>query len=250
MSSVTSPPSRDANEEISSLIEALHETVQRLEELTEAIIARRDHAIAEVRDLADKKIGVSFGSGSSYFLWGFLIRHQLSPDSITLVDLPPERIVGAIANGSLDAVVTWQPISFEVQAALGNNAVSFADAHAERTTTVAMGRSEFLKGHASAIEKLVRAMLRAEQFIRSRPEDALNLIAEWLKIDVEALRPQWKPFDFRVNLLQSQLMTLENEARWAMARERAADGPVPNFLPHLYLDALPAVQPERVTVLR
>jgi NitT/TauT family transport system substrate-binding protein len=49
---------------------------------------------------------------------------------------------------------------------------------------------------------------------------------------------------------QSQLITLEDEARWAMARGYIAMGPVPNFLPHLYLDALLAVQPERVTVLR
>ena len=34
-----------------------------------------------------------------------------------------------------------------------------------------------------------------------------------------------------------------------MARGYAAKGPVPNLLPHLYLDALLAVRPERVTVL-
>ena len=49
---------------------------------------------------------------------------------------------------------------------------------------------------------------------------------------------------------QSQLITLEDEARWAMARGYVDKGPVPNFLPHLHLDALLAVQPERVTVVR
>jgi ABC-type nitrate/sulfonate/bicarbonate transport system substrate-binding protein len=214
-----------------------------------AIIARRDHAIAAPRDLAGKKIGVSFGTSGSYFLWAFLIRHKLPPDSIALVDLPPNRIVGALANGSVDAVATWQPISFEAQAALGKNALSFTEADAYRTSMAAIGRSEFLKGHANAIEKLVRAMLKAEQFMRSRPEETLNLAAEWLKIDVDALRPTWKQFDFRINLLQSHLITLEDEARWAMARGYVAKGPVPNLLPHLYLDALLAVQPERVTVL-
>ena len=34
-----------------------------------------------------------------------------------------------------------------------------------------------------------------------------------------------------------------------MARGYAHKGPVPNFLPHLYPDALLAVRPERVTVL-
>jgi len=53
-----------------------------------------------------------------------------------------------------------------------------------------------------------------------------------------------------VDLLQSQLITMEDEARWAMARGYVAKGPVPNFLPNLYLDALLAVRPERVTVVR
>jgi len=214
-----------------------------------AIIARRDHAIAAPRDLAGKKIGVSFGTAGSYFLRAFLIRHRLPPGAIVLVDLPPDRIVAALANGSVDAVATWQPISFEAQAALGKNALSFTQSDAYMNTMVAVGRSEFLKGHADAIEKFVRAMLKAEQFTQSHPKDTLNLAAEWLKIDVDALRPTWKQFDFSVNLLQSQLITLEDEARWAMARGYAAKGPVPNFLPHLYLDALLAVQPERVTVL-
>ena len=216
-----------------------------------AIIARRDHAIAAAHDLAGKKIGVSFGTSGSYFLWAFLIRHKLPlpPDSITLVDLPPDRIAEALANGSVDAVATWQPISFEAQAALGKNAISFTDANAYRTTMAAFGRSEFLKRHANAIERFVRAMLRAEQFVRSHQEEALKLAAAWLKTDVDALRPTWKQFDFRVDLLQSHLITLEDEARWAMVRGYAAKGPVHNFLPDLYLDALLAVQPERVTVL-
>jgi NitT/TauT family transport system substrate-binding protein len=107
-----------------------------------------------------------------------------------------------------------------------------------------------LKGHANAIAKLVRALLKAEQFMQSHPEEALSLVAQWMKVDVGALRPTWKNFDFRVDLPQSQLDILEDEARWAMAGGYAAKGPLPNFLLHLYLDALLAVRPERVTVLR
>ena len=215
-----------------------------------AIIARRDRAIAAAPDLAGKKVGVSFGTSGSYFLWAFLIRNRLPLDSIALVDLPPDRIVAALADGSVDAVATWQPISFQAQAALGKNALSFTEPDAYRTAMVAFGRSEFLNGHPGAIEKLVRAMLKAEQFMRTRPEEALNLTAGWLKIEVDTLRPTWKQFDFGVNLPQSQLTSLEDEARWAMGRGYVAKRPIPNFLPHLYLDALLAVQPERVTVLR
>lgn len=214
----------------------------------QAIIARRDHGIAEPRDLAGKRIGVTFGASGSYFLWAFLVRHKLSPDSVVLVDLPPGRIVEALAGGSVDAVATWQPIWLHAQAALGGNAVSFTQPDEYRM--LAIGRSDFLRGHPDAIRKFVRATLKAEQYMRSRPEETLGIAAEWLRIDAAAVRRTWKQFDFRVELLQSQLINLEDEARWAMARGYVAKGPVPNFLPHLYLDALLAVQPERVTVLR
>jgi NitT/TauT family transport system substrate-binding protein len=93
-------------------------------------------------------------------------------------------------------------------------------------------------------------MLKAEQFMRSHPEETQILTAEWLEIDVVALRPTWKQFDFRINLLQSLLTTMEEEAHWAVARGYVEKGPTPNFLPNLYLDALLAVRPERVTVIR
>lgn len=215
-----------------------------------AVVARRDRGIATPRDLAGKKIGVTFGTSGEYFLWAFLIRHKVAPDSVTLVDLPPGQIPQALVSGAIDATATWHPIVPSARAALGDNAVSFTGTSAYTQTFVVVGRSDFLKGHPKAVEKVVRALLKAEQFMQSRREEALNLVAARLQIDVQSLRPVWKVFDFRVELLQSQLITLEDEARWVMARGYAATGPVPNFLPHLYLDALLAVRPARVTVVR
>ena len=214
-----------------------------------AVIARRDHGIAAPRDLVGKKVGGTLGTSGEYFLWAFLIRNKLSPGSVMLVDMPPGQIVAGIAAGTIDATSTWQPNVLNVQHALSDNAVTFYEPESYTETFNVIGRSDFLTAHAKAIEKLMRAMLKAEQFMRSRPEETLNLVAEWLKINVDTLRPTLKQFDFKVNLLQSHLITLEDEARWAMARGYAATGPVPNLLPHVYLDALLAVQPERVTVL-
>lgn len=214
-----------------------------------AVIARRDRGIGAPRDLPAKRIGATFGTSGEYFLWAYLIRHKLAPDSVTLVAMPPGQIASALAKGTIDAATTWYPHVRNAQDALGENALSFTAANVYTQSVVVIGRSEFLKGHSNAMEKLVRAMLTAEQFMRSHPEETLKLVAEWLKVDVEALRPVWKDLSFRIELQQSELITLEDEARWAMARGYVTKGPVPNFLPHLYLDALLAVEPERVTVL-
>ena len=214
-----------------------------------AVVARRDRAIAAPRDLVGKRVGVTFGTSNEYFLWAFLIRHKLHPEFVTLVDVPPGQMTQELSRGSIDAASTWQPTRFSAESALGENAVSFAEPYAYTVTHVVVARGEFLETHRSAIEKLVRAVLKAEAFNRSAPHQALALLADRLKIDARALQPGWQDLHFRVDLLQSQLITLEDEARWAMARGYAPIGAVPNFLPRLYLDALLAVKPERVTVV-
>lgn len=214
-----------------------------------AVVARRDRAVSAPRDLLGKKIGVSFGTSGEYFLWAFLIRHKLAPERVTLVDVPPPQIAQELARGAIDATSTWQPLRFGAESALGDNAVTFAEPNAYTTTHVVVGRGPFLKEHPEAVRKLVRALLKAERFSRADPQRALTVFAERVKVDTRALQG-WQDLDFHVDLRQSQLVTLEDEARWAMARGYAEQRALPNFLPHLYLDALLAVQPDRVTVVR
>jgi len=215
-----------------------------------AIVARRDRGIAAPHDLLGKRIGVTLGTNGEYFLWAFLIRHKLAPDSVTLVDMPPGRMAQELASGTIDAVSTWEPIRSKAHAALADNARTFTGADAYTATQVVVGRSEFLKARPGAVERLMRALLKAEAFNRSQPQQALEIVADRLKLEPKGLLESgWKDFQLKVDLRQSQLVTLEDQARWAMARGYADQGPVPNFLLHLHLDALLAVLPERVTVV-
>ena len=215
-----------------------------------AVVARSDRGIAAPQDLLGKRVGVTFGTNGEYFLWAFLIRHKIAPDSVTLVDVPPGRMTQELSSGTIDAISTWEPIRSEAHAALGGNARTFTGPDAYTATQVVVGRSEFLKTRAGAIEKLMRALLKAEAFNQSDPQLALGLAAEQLKLDAGSLlKSGWQDLELKVDLRQSQLVTLEDEARWAMARGYAEKGPVPNLLPRLHLDALLAVRPERVTVV-
>jgi ABC-type nitrate/sulfonate/bicarbonate transport system substrate-binding protein len=214
-----------------------------------AVVARRDHDIAHPHDLAGKKVGVTLGTSGEYFLWAFLIRNKLPPDAVVLEGLAPGEMARALSSGKVDAVSTWQPVVLAAQSASSGNAVSFSGAQAYRVTHVVVGQNDFLKKNPRAIEKLLRAVLRAERFNREEPASSMAMVARWLALDPKALLPVWRELDFKVDLRQSHLITLEDEAHWAIARGYAPRGPFPNFLPHLYLDALLAVRPDRVTVV-
>jgi len=214
-----------------------------------ALVARRDRGITVPGDLAGKKVGVTSGTSGEYFLWALLIRHKVAPELVTMVDLPPGQLVAALETGSVDAVSTWQPVRQSAEAALADKGLTLAEPDAYTVTHVLVGRAQTLKQRPATMRKVVKALLKAEAFVRDEPGAALALISDRLKLAPDRLQPTWKELDLRVDLLQHQLVTLEDEARWVMARGYAKDGPIPNFLANMSLDALSAVRPERVTVV-
>jgi NitT/TauT family transport system substrate-binding protein len=203
-----------------------------------ALIARRDRGIAGPADLAGKRVGVTLGTSGEYFLWAWMIRQRLPADALQQVDLPPNRLAPALAEGKVDAVATWQPVRQEAEKALGSGGLSFTAPLSYTTTHVVVGRQPVLAADPQVMRRFVRALLKAEDFLRRQPAQALSLVAQRLKMP-----------PLRVDQRQSQLITWEDEARWAMARGYVPSRPMPNLLPHLELGPLAAEAPGRVTVV-
>src|SRR6266700_495164 len=74
-----------------------------------AIIGRRDRGIGTPASLKGKRIGVSLGTTTQFFLDAFLNRQKLSPTDVTVINLPPAELRDTLARGDIDAVVLYQP---------------------------------------------------------------------------------------------------------------------------------------------
>jgi ABC-type nitrate/sulfonate/bicarbonate transport system substrate-binding protein len=214
-----------------------------------ALVARRDRGIAGPADLAGKRVGVTLGTSGEYFLWAWMIRQRLPAEALQQVDLGPNGLVPAVAQGTVDAVATWQPIRQQAEKALGTGGLTFTAPLSYTTTHVVVGRQPTLAMNTSAMRRFVRALLQAEALVRREPQQAVTLVAQRLKLPAAELQVLWSGLSLRVDQRQSQLITWEDEARWAMARGYVPQRPLPNLLPHLELAPLAAEAPERVTVV-
>ena len=72
---------------------------------TTYLIGRKDKGIENISDLKGKKIGLTRGTLSEFYLGRFLDLHGMSFQDVTLVDLPSTQYVQALTNGSVDALV-------------------------------------------------------------------------------------------------------------------------------------------------
>jgi len=75
-------------------------------------------------------------------------------------------------------------------------------------------------------------------------------------IDCEACVPAcpvnaiWPDHELSVQLDQSLITAMEDQARWMIANNLTAETLVPNFLDYTYEDALKAIKPDGVKVIR
>lgn len=215
-----------------------------------AVIGRRDRGITSPADLRQRRVGVTLGTSAEYFLWAFMVRYRLPPQSLTLIDLPPNRLVAALRDGTVDAIAAWQPVRNDAEQSLSGAATSFTapDAYPQKYSVVA--HKDLLSTRPESLRRLLLALLDAEAFADQFPGRAKTLLAERLHLTPATMDPAWQALDLGVTQQQDQMVTLEDIATWAMYRGYAPKQSMPNFLSHVGLDPLLAVRADRVTVAR
>lgn len=214
------------------------------------IVGRKDKGIVTPASLKGKRIGVTLVSGAHFVLDAFLTRHKLSISDVKVRDLKPEALSDALAKGEVDAVSTWQPYLGTLQTQLGSNGTTFLSGGGIYDVALNLsGTRDYVANHPETIKKVLRALVRAGRFCSDSPDTARQLVAEALKLDVAELKALWPQYRFNITLDQGLLLALEDESRWAIRNKLTDRTDMPNYLNHVYLDALKAVSPTAVTVI-
>jgi NitT/TauT family transport system substrate-binding protein len=213
------------------------------------IIGRKDKGVLTLASLSGKRIGVTLGTSGHFVLDAFLIRQKLSTDDIMLRDLQPQALPEALLKGEVDAVATWEPYLGALRTQLGANGMIFYSEGIYELPFNIAGTRDYVVNHPETIKKLVRALVRAERFCKDEADAAHQIIASAINVSLEHMRDLWPTFQFNVTLDQSLLLTLEDETRWAIKNKLTSRTDIPNYLYHIYLDALHAVTPEAVTII-
>ncbi len=217
---------------------------------TIGLTVRKDHGIGQISDLKGKKIGVTFGSAGEFFLRRFLVFHHLTVEDVELISMKPKEIYDSFVNGSIDAGFSWEPNNFNMKKQLGNKAEYFPGQSGQDFHFILTGLTEWITSHQDATQRLLKALVQAEQFTRNNKAEAQRLLINRFGMDSEFLNHLWSKHNLTVSLPQSLLTVADEAAQWRVDNKLTDQQEIPNFLNFLYLDALIKVHPEMVTVVR
>jgi NitT/TauT family transport system substrate-binding protein len=109
-------------------------------------------------------------------------------------------------------------------------------------------RRELAEKNPEGVRKFLRAILRADSFIREHPGEARAITVNAMGAYSALYEKEWQDFSFSAGLDQGLILNLEDQARWMIKREAGVARRTPNFLEFVHADGLKAVRPEAVRI--
>ncbi len=214
----------------------------------DAVVARGDRGIQGAADLAGKRIGVTPNTNSEFMLSTILREEAIPEDKVTRVPLKPEQMADALERGEVDGIATWLPHIAAAQERFASDQTSTLRTPGYIALSLLGVRFATLAEKHEALQRLIRALVRAEDFVNAHRDEALQIVVDHLASEQpEKLQEAWPELKFQVRLDNILLTALVNEGRWLAARATPPQ-PVPDYQATLAPEFLEAIRPQYVTV--
>jgi ABC-type nitrate/sulfonate/bicarbonate transport system substrate-binding protein len=214
------------------------------------IVARKDRCITEPSDLRGKRIGVYPGTILDFFIRSFLTFHHMTPEEVTLVDLATTQAVDSISSGQVDAVISWDLYLYAIKKQLGENAVSWPAQNGQDYYWLLVCLRDKIDARPEVIVKFLRAMVQAEDFVKTSKQEAQALLINRWRREPEYVDYVWQRMEFSTSLPQGLLTAMEDEAKEQFEAKKSETRAIPNYLRFIYLDGLQSVKPKGITIFK
>jgi ABC-type nitrate/sulfonate/bicarbonate transport system substrate-binding protein len=186
------------------------------------IVARRSAGISRLEDLRGKRITTAPNTSSAYYLHKMLGTVGMTTADVTVVPITPlTGMPRALASRDVDAVTIWEPEIENAAAAIGSDAIELQDRRVYRELFGLHTTAAKLADPAKRREivAFVRAVVRASERIRTRPQEVWPLVAERTGFDTALIEKVWHHESYPGALVPDLLDVMVEEDTF-VARER------------------------------
>ena len=214
------------------------------------LVVAKSTGISSAKQLVDKKVGVIKGSSIDYFLDSVLVFEGVDPNRVEKIDIAPELMATALREQKIDAFALFDPGLTQAIESLGDSVTVLKTPAIYLSTFNLVAPRAALGKMDTDIVKVLRAIEKANLFIKQQPEAAQRILLKRLKITNPASKVVNRKMDYVLLLDQTFIKTLEGEARW-FSQQKGFVGVKPaNYLDFIYPAPLRQVRPQAVTIVK
>ncbi|WP_394201936.1 ABC transporter substrate-binding protein [Shewanella waksmanii] len=184
--------------------------------------------LTSAKQLSQKRIGIVKSSASEFFLHAYLIMTGNANTPFTPIYMSPQDLPSALLAGDVDAISIWEPYGYRLH-----------KTHQDQISTLNTKGSYNLSFNLIAkkqhrlsnqqMKNILLALQKASQYIATKPEEAKEVISQYLNISQQQLDWGWNDYIFRLSLNSALISNLQTQARWAKAANLVNDKPLPDY---------------------
>lgn len=210
------------------------------------LIARADSGIAKPADLVGKRVATLPGTNSDYFMYKYLGANGLEAGQLKIANMPPPAMITAFVNGDIDAYFAWEPHIHYALRQKPDSRVFQAGKLYQGWATVNMD-PDFAKANPGTVRKIVRALLKAEAYVKAHKEESIKHVAAKLTMDEAVLRALWEECAFKVELDKTLVPQMTEIGRWSLSTSKS-DKALPDFRQYIHDEPLRRERPKSVSL--
>ncbi len=168
------------------------------------VLARKDRGIRSTSDLKGKRVAVMKGTSGDFFMDSFLIYNELRRTDLEIVNILVPELPDAIERGEVDAIFCWQPFILKAQQKLGENAIILPSDHIHTVPWLFITMKTFAKENPDVLEKFIRAIVKAENFLKDNRSAAIRIHSEMSKVNIDIVDTLIDNVTYEISLEQKK----------------------------------------------
>jgi ABC-type nitrate/sulfonate/bicarbonate transport system substrate-binding protein len=213
------------------------------------LVARTDLGIHSISDLVGKKIGVALGSANQFYLGRFLDLNGINQNQVTVVNVNFVDTPNELANGTIDAAMTFQPFINQIKNMLGDRIVMWPGQADQFGYFELVCRQDWAIANPDLAVRFLKSIVQAEDFNIVHRDQAMAIVAKELNHTDSYIATVWPNYQYTVTLDQSFVALMQDEARWLINNNLANATTIPNFTNYVYPEGLKSVKPDAVNII-
>lgn len=159
----------------------------------DGILVRKN--IPDIAAFKGKQVAVETGGVSHFFLLQAMTDAGLQESDVTLVNLAPDAAAAAYQAGKVDIAVSYAPFLFTANAAQTDGRILYDSSMLKTPTAIAdliVFDTAFAQKQPAAIEAFIRGSLKGLDFLKTNPQEGLDISAKQLGVTAAELEEQLK----------------------------------------------------------
>lgn len=211
------------------------------------MISKGSIGFEDPSSLSGKKIGTTMGSNTEFFTEALIEKFGVDAE---VINVSPPDIVPALARGDIDAGIMFPDFYPAAEEALGDDYREYrSDAYI--AWFVLSATPEMLNDRSDELEAFVRALIKAEDFIKTNPDGAMEALAEASEglLSMETIKTKFAEAEYEIGLANGLLDILETQANWVVGKGMVEAEPSRDLIKgYLATGPLEAVDASRITL--